>query len=121
MFPDTPLLNISHFLLPAEFNRIHPFKTTLLPADIVRARRLKYLLRNWRKLLTNPLILVIVQGYTIPFTSQPKTGKPPRPIVMSKEETKLVDQEIQEMLSKGAIKITEKMENQFLSSLFLVG
>ena len=34
-------------------------------------------------------------------------AKPPRPIVMSNEETKLVDQEIQEMLRKGAITVTE--------------
>ena len=39
---------------------------------------------------------------------------------MSKEEAWLVDQKIREMLRKGAIAITESMENQCLSSLFLV-
>ena len=37
------------------------------------------------------------------------------------EETKLVDQDIQEMLSKGVISLTNKSEDQFLSNLFLVG
>lgn len=47
------------------------------------------------------VILEIVQGYNIPFISYPKQSKPPRVITMSKEETKWVDQEIQEMLRKG--------------------
>ena len=41
---------------------------------------------------------------------------------MSKEETELVDQKIQEVLRKDAISITAIMENHLnLSSLFLVG
>ena len=40
---------------------------------------------------------------------------------MSKEETKWVDQEIQEMLRKGGgFFLTKKSQDQFLSTLFLV-
>ena len=39
---------------------------------------------------------------------------------MSKEETKLVDQEIQEMLRKTVISLTKESEDQLLSTLFLV-
>lgn len=60
-------------------------------------------------------------GIHHPFHISTKKGKKPRPIVMTKEETRLVDQEIQEMFRKGATTTTEYMENHFLSSLFLVG
>ena len=46
--------------------------------------------------------------------------KPPRDITISKEETKLVDQKIQEMLKKGNISLKKKSEVQFLSTWFLV-
>lgn len=90
----------------------------MLPAEIPnlsRAQKLKYFLRNSRKLTSDPLILEIVQGYP------PKQAKPPRPIVMSKQEARLMNQKIHKMMRKGAITITENMKNQFLSSLFVVG
>ena len=37
-----------------------------------------------------------------------------------KEASDLVDQEIQDMLRKGAIVVSDPKEDQFLSSLFLV-
>ena len=49
-----------------------------------------------------------------------KESKPPKVITMSKEETKLVDQEIQEMLRKSVISLTKESEDQLLSTLFLV-
>ena len=39
---------------------------------------------------------------------------------MSKEETKLVDLEIQEMLRKAVISLTNESEDQLLCTLFLV-
>ena len=68
----------------------------------------------------NPAILEVVEEYVIPFISYPKESKLPRVIIISKEETKLRDKEIQEMLMKGIISLTKKTEDQ-LSTLFLVG
>ena len=46
---------------------------------------------------------------------------PPSAISMSQEEIAIVDQEIQEMLKKGAIKLLQQnTKNQFLSSIFIV-
>ena len=50
-----------------------------------------------------------VQVYTIPFTSYPKQSNQ----TMSKEETKFVDQEIQETLRKGLIYLTKKSGSIF--------
>lgn len=92
IFPETLLLNIPELLLPAKFNYIHLLVATLFLAEITnlpKAGRLKYFLRNWRKLTKDPLTLEIVQGFTIPLIFQPKQTKPPGPIVMPKEETRL--------------------------------
>ena len=67
----------------------------------------------------NPAILEVVEEYVIPFISYPKESKLPRVIIISKEETKLRDKEIQEMLMKGIISLTKKTEDQ-LSTLFLM-
>ena len=82
IFPQTLLLKIPELLLPAKFNYIHLRVATLFLAEITnlpKARRLKYFLRNWRKLTKDPLTLEIVQGYTIPLIFQPKWTKPPDP------------------------------------------
>ena len=68
----------------------------------------------------NPAILEVVEEYVIPLVSCSKESKLPRFIIISKEETKLRDKEIQEMLMKGIISLTKKTEDQ-LSTLFLVG
>ena len=43
----------------------------------------------------------------------------PRVAIMSQEETDLIDQQIREMLSMGAISVAKNLEGQLLSSLFL--
>ena len=58
-FPLTLLLNTPELLLPAEFNHIHPLVVTLFLAEIPnlpKARRLKYYLRNWKKLTIDPIM-----------------------------------------------------------------
>ena len=50
---------------------------------------------------------------------QPEQMKFPRVAIMSQEETDLIDQQIREMLSKGAISLAKNLEGQFLNSLFL--
>ena len=62
-----------------------------------------------------------MQGYDIPFTVQSEQLKAPRVAVMSQEETDLIDQEIREMLNKGAILAAKSLEGQFLGSLILKG
>ena len=63
----------------------------------------------------------LVKGYQISFLSEPSQTAPPSVVSMSQEEIAIVDQEIQEMLKKGAIKLVQyNTKNQFLSSIFIV-
>ena len=43
------------------------------------AGRLKHFQENWKKLKSDPQILVLEEGYQIPFSSEPKKTKPPNP------------------------------------------
>ena len=52
---------------------------------------------------------------------QPEQTKATRVVIMSHEETDLVDQETRKMLSKGTISVAKNLDGQFLSALLLVG
>ena len=62
--------------------------------NIQPAGRYQYFLKNWGKLRNNPLILELVEGYQIPFLSEPSQTAPPSSNSMSQEETAIVYQEI---------------------------
>ena len=62
-----------------------------------------------------------VQGYQIPFTNLPVQEKPPNTIKMSEQQSLVVDQEISQLLEKGAIQKGETAKEEFLSNLFLEG
>ena len=66
------------------------------------------------------MILDIVNGYEIPFILPPRQSRLPNLCQLTKEASDLVDQEVQDMMKKGAIVVSDVKENQFLSSLFLV-
>ena len=85
-----------------------------------QASRLQYFLENWEKLTSNPLILNIMKGYQILFLPVSiKKSCLPR-ISMTSQEEVLVDQEIEQMLRKGAIKVVQQDPNLFLNSIFVM-
>lgn len=55
------------------------------------AGRLKHFQENWKKLTSNPAILILVEGYQIPFSSEPKQTKPLNPVDLTKKEVSLVN------------------------------
>ena len=118
-------LNVPDLLLSiVEFPRIHPLIANLFPTTTKQlpcAGRVKFFVENWKKLTNDQRILEIVKGYEIPFSEPPKQSAPPKQICLNEKETKLVDQEVQEMLRKGAITIAKDSKGQYVSSLFLVG
>ena len=65
-------------------------------------------------------MLTIVKRYKIPFVSLPFQEKIPNLTKMSKEQLSLVEQEVLEMLEKGAIQKVVPTQGQFLNNLFLV-
>ena len=87
--------------------------------EFCAAGRLQFFLQNWEKLASNSFILNTVQGFQIPFLSEPSQGVSPHAIPMDSEQTILVDQEIQVILKKGTIKPAHSFQKQFLSPIFL--
>ena len=95
---------------------LFPVKIKQLP----KAGRVKHFVKNWKSLTKDPTILNIVIGYEIPFISSSRQSRLPKLCQFTKEESDLVDQEVQDMLRKGAIVVSDPKEDQFLRSLFLV-
>ena len=83
------------------------------------AGRLKYYLKNLRKITNDPSILHILQGWEITFWRKPHQGDPPHQINMKEEEKRQVSLEIENMLSKGAIKQVSSSPGQMLNNIFL--
>ena len=71
-------------------------------------------------LTSNPEILEIVSGLKIPFMGEPKQIRPPHQAKMNREQSAIVNQEIQAMLRKGAAHEVNRQKGQFLSNQFLV-
>ena len=98
-------------LSPQDYPHIHPVMIKLLYVENMhnfqRAGRLQYFLKEWEEITKDPFILELVKGYQIPFLSEPFQTAPPSSISISQEETAIVDQEIQEILKKGAIKLVQ--------------
>ena len=88
--------------------------------NVPLAERLAYFIAAWEKITQNQDILSIVKGYEIPFVSLPFQEKIPNLTKMSKEQFSLVEQEVLEMLEKGAIQKVVPKQGQFVSNLFLV-
>ena len=105
-------------------NRVHPFVRALFPTnpipEVTLAGRLKFFYSNLAKLTQDLNILNIVQRFEIPFLENPVQGKSPNPPVLNQEQSKLVKEELKEMLLKGAIQSVSPCKNQHLSNIFLV-
>ena len=95
------------------------FPTNPIP-EVPLAGRIKFFYSNWVKLTQDLNILNIVQGFEIPFLENPEKGKSPNSPVLNQKESKLVKDELKEMLLKGAIQPVSPCTNQYLSNFFLV-
>ena len=79
--------------------------------------RLPYFLENWQNITQDFAILDIVQGFQIQFQSFPVQKTLPRP---SLKNWKLVNEEIETLLHKGAIKRVPFDDQAFYHRMFLV-
>ncbi|XP_063302183.1 fibrinogen-like protein 1 [Pelobates fuscus] len=74
---------------------------------------------NWKELSSDAWILQTVQGYRIEFDSTPLQLAPPRPIQTTRADARLIDAELRELRSKGAIQPAPDATG-FYSNIFLV-
>ena len=78
-------------------------------------------IENWEKLTQGQDILSVVKGYVIPSLKVPVQRNIPKQVTMSKTQELLINQEIMEILDKGAVKKVEhQFPDQFLSHILLI-
>jgi len=113
----------NNFLIEEELNQVHPVIRGLFlerPKVCVLAGRLKFFQKNWEKITQDPQILKSVQGFQIPLLQPPQQNKPSFQVPLNHQQKLMVEEEIQSMLGKGAIKKVLSQKGEFLSSIFLV-
>ena len=103
-----PLSRKSPELIPEQsLTNVHLLVKSLCTGKIPNmqlAGRLAHFSKNWEKLTQDQQILYAVKGYVIPFVKVPVQRTIPKQVKTSKTQELLIDQEIMEMLDKGAIK-----------------
>ena len=76
--------------------------------------------KNWGQLTTDPSVLDIVKGYRLRFKCHPHQFYRPITNPKSSKEFQAIKQEVNSLLSKGAIKQIPKSQAKFVSRLFTV-
>ena len=120
--------NFSIYQVPVlsvqEYPKVHKLVRNLFPVRVSSglplAGRVKYFIRNWKRLTGDMAVLNIVNGYQIPLLDSPRQPFLPPGAKLCPEEKQLVDQEIDQMLEKGAITRVNPSPDQFLSNIFTV-
>ena len=97
---------------------LNPLEVTHLPL----AGRLKHCISNWGLISGDPWVLETIQGYHLDFVAAPRQLSLPLPVSHSKENSNLIDLEIQQMLQKEAVYVVSPGNTQqgFVSTIFLV-
>ena len=83
------------------------------------AGNIKYHVDNWKKLTDDKHILETVTGCKIDLTQTPYQSHIPNTPKFSEEEMTVIDKELENMLNKQVIKLTEHEEGEFISGIFL--
>ena len=73
----------------------------------------------WKKLTSDKWILTTIKGYKIDFVGTPVKSFILTFIDFAFERNKMVDQEVQDLLAKGAISECEHESGEFISNIFL--
>jgi hypothetical protein len=102
--------------MAAELNDIVSQNTAYL------AGRVKHYSQNWALISNDPWVIETVQGYHIDLLQVPVQHALPLLPVHSREQSALIDLEVNQMLEKAAIHIVHPHEKEqgFISALFLV-
>ena len=106
------LQHVCNVLDQGTYSQIDPVIRGLFSGKIPHANmagRLAYFVKNWQLLTQDQSVLSIVRGYKLQFVAK-----------MSVPQAQLVQQEIIDMLKKGAIHKVSHVQGEYLSNLFLV-
>ena len=106
----------------SSLQHVHPMIKDIFPITEVispLAGRIQKFLANWKLLTTDKNILNIVKGWEVPLLDLPTQTRLPQAIKMNSLEEKVMDQEVESMLAKGAIRVAIPKPDQFLSNVFV--
>ena len=105
----------------AQVSYDYPFPI-LTPVACIKtiSGRLVQFLENWKIITQDNLVLQTVSGYKISFTSPPRQWRPSITLTKSPIQTKRNGNAIQTLLVKEAIKEVPPVQDQFVSSIFLM-
>lgn len=83
--------------------------------------RLNHCLVNWQLIYKDPCVLQSIQGYQTDFINPPCQTRHLQAIIHTQEENSLIENETQELLTKGAIHsvLVHQRQEGFVSNLFL--
>lgn len=81
---------------------------------------MKYYVQNWQKITEDPWVLQTITGYHIDFDEQPFQVHVPNEIPFNYDQWVIVDNEVHEMLKKGAMVPSVSESGEFISTLFIV-
>ena len=87
------------------------------------AGRLQHFLPEWEQITRDPWVLQVVSGYQIQLLDNPVQERPSVQNPHSQTDQIIIDQEVQELLSKGAVHYAQSSPSQepgFVSFLFVV-
>ena len=82
--------------------------------------RLKGHLGTWKVITSDLWVVAAIKGHRIDFLSEPHQKVRPHTPQYSMEQSKLIVEEINELLGKGAIAEVHNPRGEFYSNLFLV-
>lgn len=94
-------------------------KVSMCIVESFKACILERKLEQWQKLTVDNWILSTVKGYKIEFFT-PILSSAPKTIDFGETQNQIVDNEIIELLQKGAISECKYGDNEFISNIFLV-
>ena len=80
--------------------------------------RIRHFFNNWCKISRDPIFLELIKGVHLEFSDIPYQNHIPRPYKFSDLETKLINEEIISLESRGIIEKVEPSEGQIISNIF---
>ena len=89
-------------------------------SDSQTANRLGTFLIDWKLLTSDKWTLQAVTGYKIPFLRTPRQWRPRPTVTKAGQQSELMRESIQSLISKGATTVVAPHPQQFISTLFLV-
>ncbi len=84
------------------------------------AGRLQFHISNWKLLTKDSWVLNTIQGYQLALLGRPTQWKTPHPSQFNQEQWVLIQEEMDNLLEKGAISEVYNPQDGYFSNLFLV-